>query len=323
MTRQENVRAALVMVAVFMCGMLVARMKGRGSAAAYQVGFEAYAAVPAERIGWCEKESVALPAGEARAVAAGPQGLLAVAMDDRIVLLQDAQITEIHPGQAVMCLTVTSNNLIVAGFRQSVAVFDTQGTRLGSITALGPKPQVASVAVMGTAIFIADYGQRCVWKAGFDGTVLGQYPGPTPNGFVIPSAYFDVAASVIGLWVVNPGAHELILLDGNLTELAKWRKGGLALDAFMGCCNPAHIAAMPCGGLVTSEKGLPRIKLHAPDGALIDVVAPPTVFPGSHGPFDLATDAAGRLYVLDARRQCLRVFVHCTSCLPSGAGGCR
>jgi hypothetical protein len=310
------IRMVLIMAAVFLSGMLVARMRNHAYAPGYPAGFEPYDAVPAESIGWAEREPIALPAGEARAVASGSQGLLAVAVDDRIVLLQDGRATEIRPGQEVMCLAVASNALIVAGFRQSVAIYDLTGNRLGAVTALGAKPQVASVAVMGEAIFIADFGQRCVWKAGFDGAILGQYPGPTPGGFVIPSANFDICASVIGLWVVNPGMHELILLDENLTERAKWTKAGLALDEFMGCCNPSHIAAMPCGGMVTSEKGIPRIKLVARDGALIDVVAPPSAFPGSHGPFDLAADASGRLYVLDARQQRVRVFEHLRPCTP-------
>jgi hypothetical protein len=316
MKRTQIIRLVLVMAAVFVSGMLVARMKYRSSDPAYPVGFEPYDAVPADLIGWAERESIPLPTGEARAVAAGPEGLLAVAIDDRIVILQGAKTSEIRPGQTVMCLAIASNAVIVAGFRQSVGVYDIGGKRLGAVTALGAKPQVSSVAVMGNAIYIADFGQHCIWKAGFDGTVQGQYPGPTPNGFVIPSAYFDVAASVIGLWVVNPGMHELILLDENLTERAKWHKAGMALDEFMGCCNPSHIAAMPCGGMVTSEKGIPRIKLVARDGALIDVVAPPSAFPGSHGPFDLAADASGRLYVLDARRQCVRVFEHLRPCTP-------
>lgn len=320
MKRKDVLRLAAAMAAVFVTGMLVARMRGRPSASSYHVELDPHVPVPPALLGWQEREAIALPDGEARALAAGPDGMVVVAIDRQIVLLKGARHAAIGLPEEAMCLAVASNGLIVAGFRHSAAFYDADGACQGVVTNLGAKTQLSSIAVMGDRLYLADFGQRCVWKVGFDGTIDGMYPGPTPSGFVIPSAYFDVAASARGLWVVNPGMHELLLLDANLTELSRWRRDGLALEGFSGCCNPAHIASMACGGVVTSEKGVPRIKLYAGDGQLIDVVAPSEAFPGSYDAFDLAVGSEGRLLVLEAAKRRIRLFEHMRPCPPVDAG---
>jgi hypothetical protein len=72
---------------------------------------------------------------------------------------------------------------------------------------------------------------------------------------------------------------------------------------------------------VTSEKGLPRIKVYDATGRFESVVAgleqleiehqsvvdPRTA--GQHSAFDVATDTQGRVLVLDPRRKVVRIFV--------------
>ena len=81
------------------------------------------------------------------------------------------------------------------------------------------------------------------------------------------------------------------------------------------------IASLPDGSVVTSEKGLSRVKLYAPDGRFLGVVAGPellvkdpelarracvdcTVGFG----FGVAADATRRVFVLDPLTREIRIF---------------
>jgi hypothetical protein len=67
---------------------------------------------------------------------------------------------------------------------------------------------------------------------------------------------------------------------------------------------------LPCGSLVTSEKGLLRIKVHEPEGRLESVVATGADFPGEVA-LDLATRKAngGEVLVLLPAKRSARVYV--------------
>ena len=85
--------------------------------------------------------------------------------------------------------------------------------------------------------------------------------------FVIPSPHFDlVAGPDETFWVVNPGKRriESYSRPGELQSM--WGQAGAALADFFGCCNPAHLALLPDGRFVTSEKGIPRIKIYSEAG---------------------------------------------------------
>ena len=80
------------------------------------------------------------------------------------------------------------------------------------------------------------------------------------------------------------------------------------IEGFCGCCNPTDIALLPDGKVVTGEKGLPRVKVYRQDGAFDAVVAEQSAFVPGSVPLDLATDASGHIFVLDALRRVVRVF---------------
>jgi hypothetical protein len=94
--------------------------------------------------------------------------------------------------------------------------------------------------------------------------------------------------------------------DGAL--LTSWGQPGTDVHGFGGCCNPTDIAPLPDGRVVTSEKGLPRVKVYSAEGALLSVVVPPGEFVRSTVGIDLATDPSGRIAVLDPDRGIVRVY---------------
>jgi hypothetical protein len=67
---------------------------------------------------------------------------------------------------------------------------------------------------------------------------------------------------------------------------------------------------LPCGRVVTSEKGLLRVKVHEPGGALQAVAALPEDFPPGTPSLDLATRKAngGEILVLVPGRRLVRVY---------------
>jgi len=147
------------------------------------------------------------------------------------------------------------------------------------------------------------------------GTAAGQAddgpvrPPVLGEGFIVPSPYFDVAlAGKDRLWIVNPGRRrvELYAFDGSI--LAHWGKASFKIEGFCGCCNPIHIAVLPGGHLVTSEKGLARIKVYTPEGELASVVAPPSAFAEGTTGLDVAADSRGRIWVLDPVARKARLF---------------
>jgi len=120
------------------------------------------------------------------------------------------------------------------------------------------------------------------------------------------------------LWVTNPGRHrvEAYAFDGSPRE--SFGESGAAIEEFCGCCNPTHLALLPDGRLVTSEKGLPRVKVMRPSGELDCVVAGGERLAAGVVGLDLATDAAGRVLVLDPKQRAVRVFAARDK---GGAGG--
>jgi len=139
--------------------------------------------------------------------------------------------------------------------------------------------------------------------------LLGQEPpagAPLGQKFVVPSPTFAVGAVGDGtFWVVNPGRCELrhYAADGRL--LAAWSQPGMTTPGLCGCCNPAYLAVLPGGSLVTSEKKIARVKIYGPDGTFRSVVAPPRVLSGEEGR-PVAVDCFGRVLVLDGEH--IRVF---------------
>jgi hypothetical protein len=106
--------------------------------------------------------------------------------------------------------------------------------------------------------------------------------------------------------VVNPGKHELLRLAEDGRVLAAWARPGMATPGFCGCCNPAYIALLPDGSLITSEKQAPRIKIYSAEGVYRGVVAAPTMLYGDTAGRPVAADKLGRVWALDGDR--VRVF---------------
>lgn len=238
-------------------------------------------------------------------VAAGPKILIFAAGGDKA--------SEIPLSAPASALAVSPEGDIYAAAGDRIETITAAGGAR-PWTSLGEKAIITSLAAGSDSLYAADAGNGMVWHFDGAGRLKGTFGrrdlAAGKMGFIVPSPYFDVALGPGEvLWTANPGRLrvERRALDGRLIDF--WGKSTLAAEGFGGCCNPSHIALLPDGSLVTSEKGLPRVKIYSADGIFEAVVAGPESFrPGTVG-LDLAVDGSGRIIVLDPARKLLRIFV--------------
>lgn len=224
------------------------------------------------------------------------------------------------------CVAIGAEGRIYVGMRDRIAVFDADGKENTQWDPVAGNAWLTGIAVTNDAVFVADSGNRLIWRHDLAGKVECQIGKKDRNrnvpGIVLPSPFLDVTVGVDGLLRVNnPGRHvvEVYTQDGDL-ELS-WGKPSAGIEGFCGCCNPIGLSALPDGRYVTCEKGLPRAKVYSAAGDFDCVVAGPELFPGNaesgsrqnkaegrYGGMDAATDAEGRVYVLDLVSSVVRIL---------------
>lgn len=209
-------------------------------------------------------------------------------------------------------VAVDKNRQIWVGMRHYVVMYDMNGTLVKRWNSFGENAVITSLAVSDEFVYVADAGNRIVYQCNTNGQTEQKIGEKDEHkgipGFIIPSPYFDVALDDRGfLWAANTGRHvfENYNPDGSLRS--SWGITSFKIEGFSGCCNPAHFAMMDDNSFVTSEKGMPRIKLYDQHGQFSGVVAAPASFTGSAAP-DIAVDKQQRVIALDFERNQVRIF---------------
>jgi len=331
--------AALIVAAVIVGVVAVLWMDTtgeRGSPKSFEFDIGKHAHVDPALIRYRQTVEVSVGMKELRAVAAGPEDRICV-VGDRAIHAFDAGGTktlEITLDGQPTCLVVAdtehaSPGRIYVGVGDHVETFDGSGKATGTWDGLGSDAILTSIALAEQDVFVADAGNRIVWRYDTTGRQIGRIGEPDADrhipGFVIPSSYFDVVVTHDQLLrVVNPGARriEAYTFDGD--PMGHWGEAGPAIDRFFGCCNPSNICLLPDDRFVTAEKGLPRIKVYGISGEFESVVAGPeqlaptgTIAVETRPDhqlkvFDVAADSRGRVLVLDPRSRCVRIFERMT-----------
>ena len=265
---------------------------------------------------------------DAQGIVVDAEGSIYVAGDQAIrIFARNGDLQrQIELADAPWCLALSADGTIYVGLKDHVEIYDAQGQRQARWDSLGSDAILTSIAVTDESVFVADAGNRVVIHYDTAGNLVKTIGKKDPErnipGFVVPSAYFDLAVSGDGLLrVVNPGRLrvEAYTLDGDFEF--SWGRASMDIDGFCGCCNPSNIAILPGGGFVTCEKGLVRVKVYDSEGRFVGVVATPNqlVEGGQHqicilpeqcqaGGFDVAVDPAGRIFVLDTIKNIVRTF---------------
>ncbi len=269
------------------------------------------------------------PHPDARRLALGPDGRVWIAAGNYVSAL-DAQgngVTELAFAVPARCVTVAKDGSVIVGLRDHLEVFGAQGKRLASWDSPGKRTWFTGLDVTEDAVLAADSGSRAVLHYDRSGKLVKRIGEKNPArdipGFVLPSPYLDVALHPDGLLRVNnAGRHQVqaFTLGGDLE--ASWGRPSMGIAGFCGCCNPVALAILPDGRCVTCEKGLPRVKVYSLHGDFDCVVAGVESFPenartakgegagdGVKTSLDAATDALGRIYILDSATSEVRVMV--------------
>jgi len=246
---------------------------------------------------------------------------VAVDGEDRIFVSADRAILVFgkageHMGgfgleEPARCLTAGPGNLLYLGLIGHVQVYDQDGNRRAIWAGLGSEALITSIYATRDEVFVADAGNHMVLRFDLGGRLLDYIRGDGSDGpqFVIPSPYFDLLVTPDGtLWVANPGAHRLHSYTTEGEYLGFWGRSAPDIEAFCGCCNPTHLALTPAGSIVTSEKGIPRVKVYDPGGTFQALVAGPDEFAQGTVGLDLAVDSRGRVIVLDPMSGAVRIF---------------
>ncbi|HET9571750.1 MAG TPA: hypothetical protein VFP20_10125 [Bacteroidales bacterium] len=243
-------------------------------------------------------------------------------MDGQLYLLADdflqvintdgKELKKVRLGEGATCMTVLKDKRVLVGFKDYVVLLNTE---LQVIKQSEPVENsiFSSIGSNGKLIFVADAGQKQVLIFDFNLKQKNEFKGESgvsdQHGFIVPSAHFDLAINNESeLWVVNPGMHALQNYSDQGKLRGFWGKTSFEINGFSGCCNPFYIAFLSDGSIVTSEKGLVRIKIHEPSGLLRSVVAAPSSFTGEKKAPDVTIDEKNKVYALDFEKNLIRIF---------------
>lgn len=206
-------------------------------------------------------------------------------------------------------VTDEAGNFYCAG-DDRIVVLDSSGAKKAVWNIGDGHSVLVSIAVDGEHIFTGDAGVKTVWHLNAKGEVIGRIADKDSvrriDGLVTPSAFLDLAIGQGGsLWVANTGRHRVENYRYNGDLISFWGDAGNGLKEFCGCCNPAHMAVLPDGRFVTSEKGILRVKVYDQAGNFESVVA--ASFMGETSP-EIAVDSYGTIFVLDTYEKAIRQF---------------
>ena len=273
------------------------------------------AQVSARLLAYREFSQIDTGLAEPRGLALGPGGNVYVVGDKalRVFASNGSLLSQTRLSAEPTAVAVAADGTAYLALLDHMEVYNPQHILLASWPSAGDRAYFTSVAVAGNDVFVGDAGDRVVLHYDKAGQILGRIGRKDSArkipGLIVPSPHLDVAVDAQGLLHVNnPGrlTVETYTVAGDLKS--SWGRSSFALEDFCGCCNPTDIALMPDGKIVTSEKGIPRVKIYRPDGTLDSVVAEPRTFsPGVVG-LDLAVDRNGHVLVLDPVARIVRIF---------------
>ncbi|MCK5146372.1 hypothetical protein KAR48_06420 [bacterium] len=264
---------------------------------------------------YSELRRINLSIAEPSAITTGSQDYIFVAGKHAVQKLdmQGTVVSKFAIEGQPRSIAVDTDDRVYLAFTAHIEVWNERGTQLARWDELDNKAILTGLAINEESCFAADAGNRLIHHYNLEGRYIGELGRKNADndapGFIIPSPYFDVSTGHYGeLWATNTGRHfvENYATDGR--RVSSWGKASYNIKGFSGCCNPTHLAVMKNGRFVTSEKGLPRVKVYGPSGELEAVVAGPNEFKENTTGLDLAVLQDGIIAVLVPEERQIRLY---------------
>ena len=281
----------------------------------YSYELDDYKSIDSSKICYSEIKRFNIDIENLRAVSVDDNDNIYLAGNGRVIILdKDFNLKSTFNVEGEnYAMTISKSGLIYLSKRTHIEVWNDNGELVKSWEAFNEKSFLTSIALKEDQVFVADAGNKSMLKYSVDGNFIkeiGKRNKETgEKGFFIPSPYFDVALGRNGeIWAVNSGYHQLEAFNQEGEKFSSWKKTSMQWDGFSGCCNPSNIALLSNGSFVTSEKGLVRIKIHAPNGDFICAVATPNEFEDGVSGIDLAVDSNDNIYAIIPQTNELRVY---------------
>ncbi|MFP3902802.1 MAG: hypothetical protein ACLFWB_01045 [Armatimonadota bacterium] len=267
--------------------------------------------VESKLIGYTETATIQTGFEEAAGIAVGPNGTVFCVGDRALHRLcaEDGPVQMASLAGSPTCVSTGPDGSIYIGYRDHIEVFDPQGAQKAGWSGLGERAYVTCIAADTENVYIADAGNRAIYRYDLSGQKQAEIKKGQPEGFigfVIPSPHLDVFIHEDTLVATNPGRHQVVTFkDGEV--IAAWGEFKQTIGGFCGCCNPVDIAILNDGRIVTAEKGLPRVKVYSREGEFETVVASPDALSSKAVGLDLAVDGE-TILGLDRPANLVRVF---------------
>jgi hypothetical protein len=291
----------------------IGKKAGKNIVNPYEYNIDEYRKVDSTKILYSEKDHFPVKIHDWAGIAVSDSTIIVASANH--LLKFDYSGKQIFSKQLIdsaTCVTVDKYRQIWIGMSDFVVMYDQNGTLVKRWNSFGDRALFTSIAVSGENVYVADAGNRIVYQCNTNGQVVQKIGEKNEqkgiSGFVIPSPYFDVAIDDNDfLWAANTGRHVFENYNKDGSFRTSWGITSFKIEGFSGCCNPAHFAMLDDNSFITSEKGMPRIKIYDQHGQFIGIVAPPDAFSGSMAP-DIAVDNKHRVIALDFTKQQVRIF---------------
>lgn len=238
-------------------------------------------------------------------------GRIAVIGDRHLAILsgngRETQTRDLDAAPQAICAGV-KGGLLVA-MQDAILLMNNAGTQIGRWS-LADRDGIAvtSISAGRDSVYVGDGVHGKVHRF----TASGRYQGSLDRTFAATPNFFPVEVDAAGrLHVAHSSRHRVETFDRAGRSVASWGAKSRAAAGFSGCCNPVDLAVLPDGQFVTAERGQPRIKLFSSKGEYIKTLADPELFTAdrlssydnhqacSGGGLSVAAGRQGEVYVLD------------------------
>ncbi len=280
----------------------------------YEYNIDEFRKVGESLISYRETRQIALETPNPKAIA-WHNGNLYLLFDQslQVISTDGREIMKRVVDKASIALMIKSDGSVLLVYPNYLVKLGSDGNEIIRTDIFEDGSYFRSAAAGGNLIFVADAGKREVVVLDEQLRRINSFKGESGvssmHGFILPSLHFDMAVNQDGeLWVVNPGLHRIQNYTENGRLRGHWGISSFGHEGFSGCCNPYFIEFLSDGRVVTSEKGLVRVKIYKESGELESVVAPPDKFPNSEKAPAIAVDDENNVWLLDFDKKMLRLF---------------